>query len=162
MIIPRSAKESPLTEEQTRALSAVKAHARDYIQRFPDYMCVQTTRRTFQPAALNAWPTGDEVRELVTFSGHRESCEVQSLNGKKVHVDHAALGGNISSGEYGTLLERIFDPDAAAEIGFERGTILRGMPVDVFTYKVSKEHGYSLHSGPPPREYVATANLCCP
>lgn len=144
-----------MTEEQARALSSVKAYAQNYIQHLPDYICVQTTRRDFQPAAMNSWPAGDEIRELLTFSGHRESYEVQSVNGKKVNLKHDALGGNISSGEFGTLLERIFDPASAAELGFERRTTLRGVPVDVFDYHVSREHGYALHSGPPAQEYVS-------
>jgi hypothetical protein len=153
--VPRTARPNPLTDEERRALSAVKMYAQDYIQRLPDYMCVQTTRRDFQPAALNSWPTGDEIRELVTFSAHRESYEVLSVNGKKVHLDHAALGGNISSGEFGTMLERIFDPASETDLGFARRAALRGVPVDVFTYRVSKEHGYTLHSGPPAREYMS-------
>ena len=31
----------------------------------------------------------------------------------------------------------------------------RGVPVDVFTYRASKAHGYTLHSGPPSQQYVS-------
>jgi len=89
----------------------------------------------------------DTVREQVTFSGHQETYEVQSLNGKPVHMARSALGGNISSGEFGTMLERLFDPVSAVDFGYERKTTLRGVAVDVFAYRVSKEHGYTLYSG---------------
>jgi hypothetical protein len=62
-------------------------------------------------------------------------------------MDRSELGGNISSGEFGTLLERLFAPESAAQFGFERRTTLRGVPVDVFVYQVSNTHGYTLFSG---------------
>jgi len=53
------------------------------------------------------------------------------------------------------MIERIFDPASAAEFGYQRRMTLRGTAVDVFTYRVSSAHGYTLRSGPPLREYVS-------
>lgn len=153
-IAPRS-KIGPLTQEQEQTLAGVRNYVENYVRNLPDYLCVQTTKRDFQPAALNSWPSGDEIREVITFSGHRETYEVQSVNGKPVHLKRSELGGNISSGEFGTWLERIFDPASRAEFTYQRRTTLRGVPVDVFTYRVSRDHGYTLQSGPPLQEYVS-------
>jgi len=144
-----------MTTPQERALAGLKEYAQNYIRDLPDYMCIQTTHREVQPAARNVFPYADEVRELVTYFGHRETYEVQSINGKAVHSDRSMLGGNVSTGEFGTLMERIFNPASAAEFGYQRRATLRGTTVDVFTYRVSSAHGYTLHSGPPLQEYVA-------
>lgn len=144
---PQIAKLRPLTPDQETALAAVRAYSEAYIESLPDYMCIQTTKRTAQSARLDAFPIMDTVREQVTFSGHKETYEVQTLNGKPVHMARSALGGNISSGEFGTMLERLFDPVSAVQFGYERKTTLRGVAVDVFAYRVSNEHGYTLYSG---------------
>jgi hypothetical protein len=151
---PVWAQPHPMTPQQESALAGLKEYAQKYNLDLPDYMCVQITHRDVQPASGNGFPYGDEVRELVTFFGHRETYEVQSINGKPVHSGRSALGGNVSTGEFGTLLERIFDPASAAEFGYQRSAKLRGAAVDVFSYRVSKAHGYTLYSGPL-REYVA-------
>jgi hypothetical protein len=54
--------------------------------------------------------------------------------------------------KFGTWLERVFDPASSAEFGYRRKTTLHGVPVDVFTYRVSRDHGYTLQSGPPLQE----------
>jgi hypothetical protein len=146
-ITPQVAILRPLTEEQERLLKAVRNYSKAYMESLPDYVCMQTTKRSAQPAGMNAWPSRDEVRELVTYSGHKETYEVQSVNGKPVHIDRSALRGNISSGEFGTLLERLFGPESAVQFGYERRTTLRGVQVDVFAYQVSSDHGYTLYSG---------------
>jgi hypothetical protein len=151
---PVWAQPRPMTPHQEWALAGVKEYARNYIRDLPDYMCIQTTHRDVQPASGGGFPYGDQVRELVTFFGHRETYELQSIDGKPVHSDRSALGGNVSTGEFGTLLERIFDPASAAEFGYQRRATLRGVAVDVFSYRVSKVHGYTLYSGPL-RKYVA-------
>ena len=147
MLSPQLAELRPLTEDQARLLAAIRAYSAAYMKNLPDYTCVQTTKRSAQSAKLDSWPVGDEIRELVTFSEHRETYETQSVNGKPSHLDRAALGGNVSSGEFGSLLERIFYPESAAQFGFERRTTLRGVKVDVFAYRVPSEHGYTLFSG---------------
>jgi len=148
-------KSRPMTQGQEAALAAVREYARNYIRDLPDYMCIQTTRREIEPDALHPFTSADEIRELVTFFGHRETYEVQSVNGRPVHLDRATLGGNVSFGEFGTMIERIFDPVSGAELGYQRRTTLRGSAVDVFTYRVSKAHGYTLRAGPPIREYIS-------
>jgi hypothetical protein len=146
-LTPQIAKLRPPTSDQMRALANIRAYSVAYIRNLPNFTCVQTTKRSAQAAALDAWPIRDEVRELVTFSGHSETYEVQSLNGKPVHMSRSALGGNVSSGEFGALLDRIFDSGSATEFGYERRTTIRGAAVDVFAYRVSPDHGYTLYSG---------------
>jgi len=146
-ITPQIEKLRPLTPEQTRWLEGVRAWSEAYTRGLPDYICIQTTKRSAQPARLDARPVRDEVRELLTFSGRQETYEVQNVNGKPVHMPRSALQGNISTGEFGTLLDRLFASESAAQFGYERRTRFRGVEVDVFAYQVSSEHGYTLYSG---------------
>ena len=147
-LTPQIAKLRPLTSEQQEVLAGVRAYTETYLSSLPDYICIQTTKRRAQSARLDSWPVSDEVREQLTFSGHRETYEIQSVNGRPVHnMERSALGGNMSTGEFGTLLERVFAEDSKTEFGYERRTTLGKVPVDVFAYRVSNEHGYTLYSG---------------
>lgn len=146
-ITPQIAKLRPLNADQKRILAATREWSANYMRSLPDYMCIQTIKRHALAAYLDAWPVSDEIRESVTWSGHQESYEVLSVNGKPVQKDITKLGGNISTGEFGTILDRLFGPESVAEFGYERRTSLRGIPVDVFAYRVSSDHGYTLFSG---------------
>jgi hypothetical protein len=148
LITPQIVRLRPLTEDQTRILTGIKTWSAGYLESLPDYICIQTTKRHAQAAQIDSWPMSDEVREAVTWSGHKESYEVLSVNGKPFHGDRTSLRGNFSTGEFGTILQRLFDADSTAEFGYERRTTLRGVPVDVFDYQVSNAHGYTLYSGP--------------
>jgi hypothetical protein len=146
-ITPQITQLRALTAEQELILAKVRAWSEGYMRSLPDYFCIQTTRRNAQPAGFNSWPISDELRESVTWSGQRETYQVLSVNGRPVQVELRKLGGNISTGEFGTILDRLFDPESAAEFGYERRTTLRGVAVDVFAYKVANSHGYTLYSG---------------
>jgi hypothetical protein len=146
-ITPQIAKLRPLTKDQELVLGNVRAWSESYMRSLPDYMCIQTTKRNAQPAGLNAWPVSDIVRQSVTWSGHRETYEILSVNGKPFDKEVSTLGGNFSTGEFGTFLDRLFSPESGTEFGYERRTTLRGVAVDVFAYQVSNSHGYTLYSG---------------
>jgi len=146
-IRPQIAKLRPLAKEQEVALARVRAWSEGYLRNLPDYVCIQTTKRNAQPAGLDAWPITDVVRQAVTWSAHQETYEVLSVNGKPFNKELSRLGGNISTGEFGTLLDRLFSPESDTEFGWERRTTLRGVAVDVFAYRVSSAHGYTLYSG---------------
>ena len=45
-----------------------------------------------------------------------------------------------SSGEFGSLLKSIFQPESAAKFSWVRADSLRGRPVQVFSYAVDVEH----------------------
>ena len=52
--------------------------------------------------------------------------------------------GTPSRGEFGNLLEVIFDPQTAANLKWERPTTLDRRPVYVFSYRVPQSKGYML------------------
>jgi len=147
IITPQIARLRPLTPEQKATLAKVREWSERYMNSLPDHFCIQTTKRHAQPAGLNSWPTSDEVRVSVTWTGQHETYQVLTVNGKPVNKDLMNLGGNVSTGEFGTMLHLLFDPESAAEFGYERRTTLRGAAVDVFAYQVADTHGYTLYSG---------------
>jgi hypothetical protein len=146
-LTPQIAELRPLSADQQHILASIREWSANYMRNLPDYMCIQTVKRRALAAKLDAWPVSDEVRESVVWSNHKENYEILSVNGKPVHKDMTRLGGNFSTGEFGTILDRLFGPESVAQFGYERKATLRGIPVDVLAYRVSSEHGYTLYSG---------------
>jgi hypothetical protein len=134
----------------------MKEYALNYTKSLPNYMCVQTTRRHIEATTRGYQSYGDEVRELLTFFDNKESYKVEMINGKSVtHIEHNQLGGVVSSGEFGSMLKHIFDPDTGTTFDWDHWATLRGKRVYVFSFNVPQEKGYSMYHGESKRDYVS-------
>ena len=68
-----------------------------------------------------------------------------NLNGHPVAADSPEQQrGTPSRGEFGAILEVIFDPQTSANLKWERPTALERRPVYVFSYRVPQSKGYTL------------------
>ena len=102
----------PSQEEQTAILAAMREYALSYTKNLPNYVCIQTTRRRIEPTERGYLPQGDEVQEMLSFVDGKESYKVEMVNGKsQPNLKHDQLGGVVTSGEFGSMLFNIFDPD---------------------------------------------------
>jgi len=147
----------PSAEEQATILAAIKEYALNYTKNLPNYVCVQMTRRRIEPTQRGYLPQGDEIQEMLTFVDGKESYKVEAINGKsESNKKHEELGGVVSSGEFGRLMSGIFDPQSGTEFHWDHwAAALRGKPMYVFGYSVSKENGYSMYHGESKREYTS-------
>jgi hypothetical protein len=146
----------PSAAEQTAILAAMKEYALNYTKNLPNYVCVQTTRRRIEPTVRGYLPAGDEVQEMLSFVDGKESYKVEMVNGKsQPNVKHEQLGGVVTSGEFGSMLFNIFDPDSVAEFHWDHWATLRGKVMYVFAYSVAQTKGYSMYHGETKREYTS-------
>lgn len=126
----------PSSIEQERILDRVREQALQYTKSLPDFICVQVTRRYFDPAGAESWNLMDTVITRLSFFEGKENYKVVSVNNRPVDLDWEKLGGTTSSGEFGSLLYEIFAPKSQAEIRWERWATLRGRRMHVFAYKL--------------------------
>lgn len=142
----------PSPEEQNRLLNQITEYARNYIKQLPDFLCTQVTRRYVDPAGLEFWQSMDTVTEKLSYVDRHENYQVILVNNRAVTgVSHEQLGGTTSSGEFGTLIRDLFEPDVRAEFGWERWAKLRGRLQHVFAYRVIQprsKYSVSWASGP--------------
>ena len=145
----------PDSIEQADVLAAMKDYALNYTKNLPNYMCVQTTTRHIDPTVKGYRPYGDVIREQLTFFDHKETYKVEMINGESVaNRSHEELGGVVSSGEFGTMLHNVFDPQSGTEFDWDHWATLRGKRMYVFSYSVPKSAGYSMYDGETKREYT--------
>lgn len=153
---PPPALPPPDSIEQAEAMAGMKDYALNYTKNLPNYICVQTTRRRIEPTMRGYAPYGDVIQEQLSFNDQKETYKVQMINRQAVaNVEHNQLGGAVSSGEFGTMLHHIFDPDTGAEFDWDHWATLRGRRMYVFSFRVPKSAGYTMYDGESKREYTS-------
>jgi len=128
----------PPVADQERILSEAREIALDYTKRLPDFLCLQYTRRYVDPQGTDYFQQIDTVAARLSYFDQKEDYKVISVGGKLSDKDYQKLGGAISSGEFGTMLRQIFEPETGAEFGFERWAKLDGRICLVYHYHVTR------------------------
>jgi hypothetical protein len=128
----------PSTADQERILGEAREIALDYTKHLPDFICLQYTRRYVDPEGTDYFHQVDTVATRLSYFDQKEDYKVISVGGKLTDKEYQKLGGAISSGEFGTMLRQIFEPETAAEFGFERWAKLDGRICLVYHYHVAR------------------------
>ncbi len=147
----------PDSVEQERILHEIIDNARSYSKSLPDYLCIQVTRRHFDPSGTENWRNYDTVQEQVSYVDHKENYQVTMINGQAVaNVEHQRLGGSTLSGDFGTIYTEIFAVETATEFNWDHWATLRGKRMYVFAFHVpqSRSH-FSIYDGEARRTIIA-------
>lgn len=154
--VVRPTRPPPDSMEQAEALAGMKEYALNYTGRLPNYLCVQITRRHYDPKDPRYRAGGDVIQEQLSFYDKKESYIVQMINHQSVHnISHDRIGGVRSSGEFGSMLHNIFDPENEAKFDWDHWGTLRGKLMYVFAYRIEKEHGYGMADEEAHKTYVS-------
>lgn len=138
---------SPTSEEQGQVLQDAKEYALHYTARLPDFICTQVTRRYVDPTGLESWIQQDTITERLSYFDKHEDYKVVLYNSRPVEMSHDKLGGATSSGEFGSVMREIFEPDSETRFEWERWGTLRGRRMHVFSYRVQQSRSkYSIYS----------------
>ena len=97
--------------------------------------------RYIDPSGLEQYHLADTLAVRLSYFEQKEDYKVISVNGNlSQNQDYDKLGGATSSGEFGTMLREIFEPDTQADFHWERWAKLRGKIAHVYSYNVSQAH----------------------
>jgi hypothetical protein len=125
---------SPL--EEKRIIEAARQYAMNYVKRLPDFICTQVTRRYVDPSGLEFWQRDDVITARLTYFEQKEDYKVVMVNNRATDVAYDRLGGSTSTGEFGSMLKEVFEPETQADFRWERWATLRGRRMHVFAYRV--------------------------
>ena len=127
----------PAESERRRIVEEARRMARLYTEELPNYVCLQVTRRFFDPTGLEMdWLRHDEIKTRLSYFDGSEHYETISVNEKTTTRGFSDLGGTTSTGEFGSILDGLFADETAAEFRWARHSLLRGKPVYVFHFDV--------------------------
>lgn len=134
-----------LALEHTAAMDAVREYALSYTKRLPNYTCTLTTRQVTRPASLtdDAGVRLTVVEEELGFADNKEIRGIKRIDGRlatEPEADDQREG--MSRGEFGNLLDIIFEPATGADLRWERAATLENRKVDVLAFHVPQPRGY--------------------
>jgi hypothetical protein len=132
-----------LASERTAAVDAVREYALSYTKRLPNYTCMLTTRQVTRPksAAENADVRLTVIEEELGFADSKEIRGIKRIDGRPVSQSEAGREG-MSRGEFGNLLDIIFEPVTGADLRWDRSATLENRKVDVIAFHVPQPRGY--------------------
>ncbi len=130
----------PSSLEERKIIEDARQYALGYVKRLPDFICTQVTRRYVDPSGLEFWQRDDVITARLTYFEQKEDYKVVLINSRPTDVSYDRLGGSTSTGEFGSLLKEVFDPETRADFRWERWATLRGRRMHVFAYRVLRSN----------------------
>lgn len=128
----------PSAEDQREVIEKAREYALGYSKRLPDFICMQVTRRYVDPSGLEFWRTADTITTRLSYFEQKEDYKVITINGRMTDVNYQKLDGATSSGEFGSMMRELFEPNTAAKFEWQRWATLRGRRNHVYTYFVAQ------------------------
>jgi hypothetical protein len=102
-------------------------------------MCVEVTDRSLDPSGRGSWKHRDTITELLRYREKNETRTVLEVNGRPAQsTDPEAIKGPTSTGEFGGVLDAVFEPSAKADFKWKETDALGSGTVQVFDYQVAK------------------------
>jgi hypothetical protein len=130
----------PSSIEQAKIIDEAREYVMNYTKNLPNFICVQVTRRSFDPKGGNNWYKGDTITTRLTYDGQKEDYQVVLHNDQPVtNKSMEAFGGTTSAGEFGTMMKEIFEPESQARFAWEKWATLRGRRTYVFAYDIEQQ-----------------------
>ncbi len=139
----------PDGSELAPLIAAIREKALAYAKSLPDFICTQRTVRTIDYTGTGSnWEKLDTLEFRLTFFGLHENYRLVAVNGKPPKPKNPLGMGVTSSGEFGSVLEEIFLPQAEAEFIWLRWETLGGRPMHVFSIRVDPSRSVAFVSAP--------------
>jgi len=133
---------APSADEQARILDDARVAAIRYTSALPDFLCDQVVRR-YKPRG-EGWKLNDTLLVRLAFTNRREEYTLVARNGRTTRLDYQQLNGAGSTGEFGSLLMRIYHPASHTDFEWRRWAELRGRRTLVFAFHIPR--GFNRHT----------------
>lgn len=134
--------------EQAAAIQAVRDYALRYTKSLPNYTCTLTTREVANPPNAgnkSVEPVLTKVEEQLSFLNGREIRKIMRIDGRPAAPDAGDQLKETTEGEFGALLDEIFEPVTGAELAWDRSATLNKRKMDVIAFRVPAARGYVLN-----------------
>jgi len=130
----------PSREQQQKILDAAREYALNYSKSLPNFICAQNTRRYGDPTGAGNYRLYDNLLARLTYYEQHEKYETITVNDKPSTQAYESIGGSISTGEFGSMLMGIFDPQTDATFSWSTWRTLNAHKAYVFKFSVDQPH----------------------
>jgi VWFA-related protein len=143
VITPATNTVSHLSPAETEAIiSKARERALKYSVSLPNFTCIQITDRSVDSSGAGKWKHRDSMAELLRFADGKETRRTLDINGRPSHLsrDEMDQEAALSHGEFGNMLNAVFNTKSQTEFQWKETDTLEGATVQVFSYHVAREN----------------------
>jgi hypothetical protein len=147
----------PSAADQKKTLEEVRQNALDYTKNLPNFICTQVTKRSVDTSGTGSFRPTDRIQEQLSYVDGMENYKVVLVNDLPApNATHNKLGGTTSSGEFGTMLHEIFDPETQTQFEWTRWATWNKRRAHVYSFRVLQANSkYSIYDQQSGRMIVA-------
>jgi VWFA-related protein len=139
----------PLEAAQSNAFIAdARERALAYGQGLPNFLCMESIDRSIDPRGTGAWKHQDSIIEMLRYADKHESRTIVEVDGRKSKLSVDGITGAYSNGEFGGVLQMIFDPAAHAEFQWQKTEEKDGQTLQEFSYAVEAKNSQFVLTAP--------------
>lgn len=122
-------------------LEEVRSMAMEYTENLPNFICTQITQRFVRRLPKKGWVRMDNFVAELTYNDKREKYRLLSVANRAAAEDATldSLHGSTSTGEFGSKLNFLFDPETKALFRLEGIDHSRGSPTIRVGFRVPKD-----------------------
>ena len=127
----------PSPQEQASIIAEAGKIALDYSRRLPDFICTEVIHRYMDPSGKDAWKLRDTLTVDLSFFKQHEKYKLLMINNRPTDKSFESAGGQVSEGEFGSMLGAVFLPASKTDFVWDHWTTLRKRPALVYFFRIT-------------------------
>jgi len=135
-----AAQDRAISSEETQVIEKTRGIVLDYIETLKNFICTETVHRSRLQRGSQSWKAMDTLAVAVELSDRGEQYKLLTINGKRTPKKLSEVGGVISDGDFGSILQWIFQLESKTKFQAERLSDLGGRPMHVFSYRIEQNN----------------------
>jgi len=124
-----------------RFLEAARAKVFEFSKTLPNFLCEETVQRYISKSVPPKWKRQDRLSAEILYIDGKENYRNLKRNGKPLK-ESPERSGAWSTGEFGSMMQDIFDPATRAEFKKERTTEIGGAEAVVYSYSIRQPNSH--------------------
>jgi hypothetical protein len=131
----------PSEQDTSSLVEKARGKALAYTQSLPDFLATEIIRRYSgrQDRGFHTSPT-DSLTVQLRYFQHKEEHKLLLFNGEPTAIPFESLEGLVGSGEFGTTISAIFQPEFGTGFHWLKWKTVRNRQAAVFAYVVDAGH----------------------
>jgi hypothetical protein len=121
-------------------IADARQRATSYTDLLPNFMCLRVTSRSVDPTGSGRWKQKDKLVELLRYRDKTETPTLLQVDGKPSSGDSEGVKGPRSHGEFGGVLNAVFEASSKAALQWKQTAELGSGTVQIFDYRVAHDN----------------------
>lgn len=127
----------PSPQEQDSIIAEARKIALVYSSSLPDFICTEVIRRYVDSNGKESWKLRDTLTVDLSYFKQHEEYKLLTINNRRTDRPFESASGQVSEGEFGSMLREVFQPASKADFVWDHWTTLRKRPAHVYFYRIA-------------------------